>query len=161
MFIPEGYALSNEIANKAKISISNFSMFRKLSEDNNHPEDVLKFGNCTFIKTNSYALPNYIRKALSLGYTDCSGLALVSYLRSEYNIKDSEIMTAFKEYNPQIVKIAGKKFLKLDEAFVKQLKGKITTNLTKADAMECMRDGDIEGYLKISKDNYLVWYRVL
>lgn len=160
MFIPEGYALSNEIANKAKISIANFSMFRKLSEDNNHPEDILKYGNCTFVKTNSYGLPNYIRKALKLGYTNCSGLALISYLRSEYNIKDSEIMTAFKNYNPQVVKIANKKFLKLDESFVNKLKNKIITNLTKTDTMECMRDGDIEGYLKISKNNYLVWYKI-
>jgi len=158
MFIPKGYALSNEIAQKAGISIANFSMLRKDFEDRNIDGVVKKIGNCTFVNTESPMLPKYIKKALDFKYTPLDNLILISYLISEFKIKREDILKVFKPYDGKIVTIAGKKFLKVNDEFYNKLKGKVVTNIKKKDALQCLEDGDIEGYLELSSNNYLVWY---
>ena len=161
MFLPHGYALSNEVADAAGISIANFSMLKQYAERNNFDDLVLKFGNCTFIKVNDSRLPLYIKKALNFKYTDVGGLVLLSHLKSELNILERDVLKIFKDYSPEIIKIADKSFLKLSGDFMKLLNRCVTTTLGKKETMQCLKDKEIDGYLKLSSNNYLVWYKVL
>ena len=158
LFIPKYYALSNELAQKSKINISNFSMLKKYAEDHYIDDLIIKFGNCTFVNTINLILPEYIKKACYRGYTDLENCMVTSYLTSEFCTSKKELLKALSIYDVQEIVISGKSFLKCNDKFVKTLKNKVITNITKSDANDCAQQGLIDGSIQLSKNNVLVWY---
>jgi hypothetical protein len=164
MYIPKDYALSNEIAEHADIAIANFSTLRKQMEDHNVDDVIIKYGNCTFVNTKSYMLPNYLRKAVQFNYTNLENLILISYLTSEFSTTKAEFIKAYIKAgygdNVNEISVVGKKFLEVSEAFLNETKGKMITNIHKTDLQECISKGYIDNSMQLSKGNYLVWYTI-
>lgn len=156
MLIPKGYILSNEIADKGGIHIANFSTFVKKVEDANIKDAVLKYGNCTFINIYSDYIPKAFLKITGQNkMTPMDDKVLTSFVKSEFKctLKEFLRIPGSKE-----VKVQGKSFIQLPLEFINTVKDKVLTNINKRDYNDCDLNDDIDGAVKLSNDNYLVWY---
>jgi len=157
MVISDHYVLSNEVAQKGNIHIANFSMFQKLCEDRNIRGAVEKYGNCTFLNSRSIDVPNNFRKIMqSEKMTDLKNCVLVSYIVSYFQTTKKDFLK-LKDIK-RVFKVAGKEFAELTPEFANIMNKKIVTNIDKKDYDECVEDNLINGGVKLSKNNYIVWY---
>lgn len=157
MFLNKNYILANELVNQMDINIANISILKKQFEDDGDDITIVKLNNCSFIKTNSFKLPNNIKEGIcKYKFTDISNKIPCSYFREEYEISDKEIMST-----PIItgkVTIDGKKFYEFDNDFVRKVKNHVLYTLTEEEKNDCYSKGQIAGFIKISKNKYLTWY---
>ena len=157
MVISDNYVLSNEVAQKGNIHIANFSMFQKLCEERNIRGAIEKYGNCTFLNSRSIDVPKNFRKIIqSEKMTDLKNCVLLSYVISY--LQTSKADFARLPGVKRTFKVSGKEFAELTPEFANIMKNKVVTNVNKADYHECLRDGDIEDGIELSKNNYIVWY---
>jgi hypothetical protein len=157
MVISDNYVLSNEIAQKGNIHIANFSMFQNLCEERNIRGAIEKYGNCTFVNSRSIDVPNNFRKIMqSEEMTDLKNCVLLSYVTSYFQTSKKDF-TSLPEVK-RVFKVAGKEFAELTPDFADILKNKVVTNVDKKDYEECEKDSLILGSIKLSKNNYIVWY---
>ncbi len=157
MLIPEGYILSNEISDLGKIHIANFSMFQKLVEDSNARNVTIKYGNCTFVNPDSPFLPNNFRNIIIKNRFTCmDNLVLTTYATQFLECTKKDLINM--EHSLGEVKIQGKSFVKLDSNLVKSIRNKTITNINYKDYLECIANNSILGGVKLSKNNYMVWY---
>jgi len=157
MIIPDYYVLSNEVAKKGNIHIANFSMLYKLCTEKNIRNAVVKYGNCTFINSRSIDIPNNLRKIMqSEKMTDLKNCVLMTYIINEFETSK----THFKKLNvvKRVFKVAGKEFAELTPEFADIIRNNVVTNINEKDFNECTKDNIIKGHIKLSKDNYIVWY---
>jgi len=157
MIISDNYVLSNEIAEKGHIHIANFSMFQKLCEDRNIKGAIEKYGNCTFINSRSIDVPNNFRKIMQTEkMTDLKNCVLLSYITSYLETSKanfSKLKDVIRTF-----KVSGKEFVEVTPELAKIMKNKVVTNINKKDFEECTINGDIDGGIKLSNNNYMVWY---
>lgn len=157
MIISNHYVLSNEIAEIAEIAIANFSMFQNLCEERNIRGAVEKYGNCTFINSRSIDVPNNFRKIMqSNDMTDLKNCVLLSYVTA-YLDTNKKQFTAIPEVL-RTFKVAGKEFAEVTQELADIMKTKVVTNINYKDLLDCSDNNDIEGAIKLSKNNYIVWY---
>lgn len=156
MFLHKNYILSNELTQKMGIHIANISMLRKQFEDDDSGT-VIKRNNCTFINIKANNLPNNIRVGISQNtFTDMTNKLPCTFVRNEYSLSDKELMQS--SIIKEKTKIAGKDFYVFTDEFVKQMKNKNGYVLNKAETMECINNGDIDGYIQITNKKYFTWY---
>jgi len=157
MIITDNFKLSNEIAKHGNIHIANFSMFQKLCEDNNTLDAIEKYGNCTFVNSRSMDVPNNFRKIMQTEkMTDLTNCVLVSYASSYFDTNKKDFLKI-----PNIKRtftVEGKLFAELDKELAEVFKTKVITNVDYPDYLECVKEGTIDGGIKLSKNNYIVWY---
>ena len=120
---------------------------------------IVKLGNCTFINTASNKLPQNIKNGIANNtFTPMYNKLPCSYAREEYTLSDRNWM------NSGIVKckltIEGKQFYEFTDEFVQNIKGKIAYVLDKQKTQECFEKNQIDGFLKISNNKYLTWYKL-
>lgn len=158
MFLSNRHVLANELVQKMDINIANISILKKKLEDQGDLSTLKQMNNCTFIYTKSPRLPKYIQNGLNGdNFTDVSNKLPCTYVKKEYECSEREIMrTGLIERKETI---AGKKFYVFKDEFVKSMEGKIAYVLDEAETLNCYRNGDIEGYMKLGKDKYLTWYK--
>jgi hypothetical protein len=157
MIISDNYVLSNEVAEMGKIEIANFSMFQKLCEDTNIHGAIEKYGNCTFLNSRSMDVPNNFRKIMQNNkMTNLKNCILLSYATS-YLQTTKKDFTKMKEV-VRVFKVAGKEFVEVSPELADIMKNKVVTNINREDFEECTELGDIDGGIKLSKNNYMVWY---
>lgn len=156
MFLHKKYILANELVQKMGIHIANISMFSKQFEDNDYGH-IIKMNNCTFINTQSPHLPNNLEAGiLKNNFTDMSDKLPVTWVKDEYEVTERELLKSGIIYG--VVTVAGKKFFHFKPDFVKKMYRKIGYILDEAETMECHKNGDILGYIKLSKNKYFTWY---
>lgn len=157
MFLNNNYILANELVEKMDINIANISILKKQFDEEDDDITIVKLNNCSFIKTNSYKLPNNIREGISkFEFTDISNKIPCSFFREEYDISDKEIMNAPITIGKTI--IAGKKFYEFDRDFVKQVKNHVLYTLDEKEKNECYAKNQITGFVQMSKNKFLTWY---
>lgn len=157
MFLNKNYILANELVEKMNINIANISILKKQYEDEDDNTTIVKLNNCSFIKGNSYKLPNNIRIGIdSFEFTDMSDKLPCSYFKSEYGFSDKEIMNSSIVY--QKVNVSGKQFYQFDPEFVKKVKNAVMYPLDKKETDECYSKGQIAGYVQMAKNKFLTWY---
>ena len=118
MILDERYVLVNEICEKNKVAMSNFS---PLASDDMliEAESVIKSGGTTVIDKTSGLLPNYIYElANSHQYTDLSGLIPINVIKEDFYLNDAQL-----ERLGEVIDIKGetftKKFFKPNEDILK------------------------------------------
>ncbi len=159
MFIPEHYILSTELQKKYKISQSVFSMLKKSIDSNNIKNAMLKYGNCLFVNARSYDLPNNVRKMVQNGpYTRMDNKLVSTYIQNEFDCKKSQFIAGLKEYNAREVHIEGKSFIEFDISFKDKINGRVLTNINSEDLSDCLDNNEVDGFINIGPDNFLVWY---
>jgi len=157
MIISDNYVLSNEVAEVGGIAIANFSMFNNLCETHNIKGAIEKYGNCTFLNSRSIDVPNNFRKIMQNNkMTDLKNCVLLPYVTSylQTSKKDFIKIPDVK----RVFKVAGKEFAEVSPELADIMKNKVVTNINKEDYEECTINGDIDGSIKLSKNNYMVWY---
>jgi len=159
MFLSKDYILSNELVKKMNIHIANISMLKQRIENSDNYNDILKMNNCTFINTKSLYLPKNIREGISANkFTDMSNKLPCTFVRTEYGITEKELMASgiIKEK----VEVCDKDFYVFTDEFIEKTKGTVINILEEEDALDSYNDGSIDGYIKLSKNKYITWYKV-
>jgi len=157
MLIKKDYVLSNEMAKKGNIALANFSMFINDIEKRNIKDTVQKFGQATFINTKSEYLPNHFYKILyNNKFTNFENCAVLVYMCKEFQCSKEDLLIS--GIVKEIFEVQGKQFLRLKEDFISKIKNKTITNISYKDYIDCDFNDEIDGGVKLSKDNYLVWY---
>jgi len=164
MLLTSNYVLSNEVAKKSNIHIANFSNFAKYIQDNDIDNTVIKQGNCTFLNKFSPYLPKNFKEIINSNtFTDLNNCVLKTYFCNYFECSKKDILNAKTtengiNVNVTAFKIEGKEFLKFNDELAKQFKNVVLTNITKQDYLECIENNDIKDAIKLSKNNYMVWY---
>jgi len=159
MFLSKNYILANELIQKMQINIANISVLKQRYENADDYSTFLKMNNCTFINTKSASLPKNIKMGIATNdFTDFTDKLPCTYVRTEFGVKEdnwikSGIVT-------EKIKIADKQFYQFCPDFVKTMKNKIAYILDEKEARCCKREGDIDGYIQLSKDQYFTWYGI-
>lgn len=157
MFLNKNYVLANELVQKMGIHIANISMLVKYYEDRENFSTMLKMNNCTFINSKDSSLPNNIRIGLANNnFTDMSNKLPCTWVKTEYEMSDKDLINS--DMIIEKVKIAGKDFYVFAPEFVQKMQGKIGYTLDKAETMDCMAKGQIDGYTQLSKNKFFTWY---
>lgn len=159
MFLSNDYILANELTKKMNIHIANISMLKQRLEDQNNETDMVKLNNCTFINKKSIFLPKNIREGIKKNiFTDISNKLPVTFVKSEYEITEREMNNSGIIQGKK--KIAGKDFYVFNNDFVEKVKNSIVYVLDKKETEECSKNGDINGFVKLSKNKFLTWYYI-
>lgn len=148
-----GYFLANELTDKLGIHIANISMFIKNIKDD-EIDNILKLGNCTFIKKDFNKLPKALLKGVHL-CTELNNVLPRSWFKEDLDVTDKELE---KCNIATIIEIAGRKFYQFTNKFAEEINGKVLYILDKSDTESCSRNGEINGYVQLSKNKFLVWY---
>jgi hypothetical protein len=157
MFLSKDYVLANELVQKMEINIANISKLIKDFEYNNFYGDIIKMNNCAFLKKTSHRFPKFIKDGLNnFNFTDISNGLPCRFVQSEYSITERELSKS--EIFLEKKKIAKKEFYIFKDDFVQKLKGKIAYTLNKEETEKCHQNGDIQGYIQLSKNKFLTWY---
>lgn len=164
MFLSKNYILSNEIVQKAGIHIANISMSIKTLEDSDTKSGLaVKLGNCTFLNKQAKNLPTYIKNYMDnpeWSFEDFSDKLPVTYVASEFGVPANKIEEAFKKSNylESVETIAGKKFFKFTKEFRDLMEDKTWYILSKEEAEDCLKNGEIDGFTPLYKEKYFTWY---
>jgi len=165
MLLTENYILSNEVSKKGNIHIANFSNFAKHVESYDILDTVLKQGNCTFLNKHSLHLPKNFKEIISTNtFTNLQNTVLSTYFCTYFECLRGDILKANKtekgtDVNITEFKVQGKSFLKFNDELSKQLKKVVLTNIPKKDFFECLENNYIEDGIRLSRNNYMVWYK--
>lgn len=157
MFLKSNYILANELIQKMGISMANISRLVNEFENEGDMTTTLKMNNCTFIKTNSYKLPRNIKNGIMMNeFTDLTDKIYVPYMYTEYGLTKKDLLNC--EICLGTTKVAGKEFYVFDKEFVQKVKNKILYVLNETECNECKAKNQIDGFIKLNKRKYLVWY---
>ena len=159
MFLNTNYILANELVKKMNIHIANISMLKQKIENSDNYDDMIKMNNCTFINKKSIYLPKNIRLGIANNvFTDMSNKLPCTYVRSEYGISEKELFASgiIKEK----IEVCNKDFYVFTDEFIEKTEGTVINILEADDAMECHKNGSIDGFVKLSKNKYITWYKV-
>jgi len=157
MFLERKYILSNELVEKMGIHIANISMLRNSFEQNDDYYSIVKMNNCSFINTKAKNLPRNIRDGISSNtFTDMSDKLPCTYTRTEYEVTEKELFRAGIVIDK--VRVCGKDLYVFDHEFIKKMKGCIGYVLDEEETLQCFRNKEIIGYIKLAKNKYWVWY---
>jgi len=165
MLLTNDYVLSNEVSKKGNIHIANFSNFAKYIQDNDIPDTVIKQGNCTFLNMYSMHLPKNFKEIINHNtFTNLQNSVLSTYFCTYFNCLKSDILKVKKtekniDVNVTEFEIQRKSFLRFNDELAKQLKNVVLTNIPKKDYIECLENSYIEDGIKLSRNNYMVWYK--
>lgn len=166
MLLTEDYVLSNEVSEKGNIHIANFSNFAKHIQENDIQGVVIKQGNCTFLNMYSPYLPKNFREIINSNkFTSLNNSILSTYFCTQFQCLKGEILKAKKtEKNMDIIinefKVSKKSFLRFDDNISSIFNKSIITNIPKKDFEECIQENYIEDGVRLSRNNYLVWYKI-
>ncbi len=159
MFLSKDYVLANELVQNMQINIANISKLAKEFEMMDYYGDIIKMNNCTFLKKTSHRFPKNIKEGLlQYKFTDISNALPCRWVQSEYRMTERELLLSglLKEN----IKIAGKSFYVFSDEFVKTTTGKIGYTLDHKETQIANKNGDIEGYIQLSKNKFITWYSI-
>ena len=160
MFLNKDYVLANELVQNMGINIANISKLTKEFEYNDYYGDIIKMNNCTFLKRTSHRFPKNIHEGLhNYSFTDMSNTLPCRWVQSEYRMTEREMKNAkiLKEKK----KIGKKEFFIFEDWFVEIMRGKMAYTLDKKETLECSKNGDILGFIELSKNKFITWYSLI
>jgi hypothetical protein len=157
MKIDKKYILANELTQKMNIHIANISNIKQELEEAGDFESIIKMNNCSFIDTTCKELPKFIKQAiLKYNFTDVSNKLPCTFAREELGVTDRELKTS--GIITGVEEIAGKKFYVFNEEFLNKIEKKVTYILDKYETEDCSNKKEIDGFIKLTKNKFLVWY---
>lgn len=156
MFLDKRYVLGNELAEIGNFHIANISMIVKKFHDNDNYSDAKNLGNCTFINSDA-ELPKHIIKLLHK-CTPMNNKLPMTYLTKELKLNKDKILLALKDYITSTERIGGKEFVVFTDEFVQIFKDKVHYVLNKSETDEALKNDYIDGFIQLSRNNFLVWY---
>jgi hypothetical protein len=150
------FVLGTEIAKIGNFHIANISMTIKefgLTEG----VDYLKYGGMTLLSKKSLLLPKNVYEPMFSGkVTDLS-----EYLPFNWFIDQLENQTRMIKDRYEVIKIEGKKFIKIIDEQLKEVmfNEKLVKYVADSEELQdLINDNYIEGYIKLSNKKYLTWY---
>jgi len=157
MFLDSNYVLGNELVQKMDIHIANVSMVARNLEKVGNYEDIVKLGNCTFINKKSLFLPkNIVRGIITNDFTPMYNKLPCTYVHQEFQTSQAKLLNS--NFIKGIVEVSGKKFYEFEDKFIEDIHEKVLNILDREDALDCFDNGDILGYVELSKNKFLTWY---
>lgn len=157
MFLDNGYVLGSELAEVGKFHLANISMYIKEEHDRGNFDDVKKLGKATYINKDAVNLPKYFIKNLN----KCScidNMLPVTYLTKELGVKYSNLKIALSNYIIKEVRVGTDDLIEFSDEFVNLFKGKVHYTLSNKECNECLNKKLIDGFIKLTKNRFLVWY---
>jgi len=150
------FVLGTEIAREGKFDIANISMVIK-GFDLVEGSEYLKYGGVTLLNRTCPRIPLNVMKVM---YSDKMS-DLSEYLPFNYFMDLMENQTRMIKDKFEIVKVSGKKFIKVTDENLNEvlMNDKLVKYTVDAEEIpELVNKKYIEGHLKLSNKKYLTWY---
>ena len=144
------------------IKRSNITQYRVKFEQKEDFTTIVKRGSSTFCDISKGNLPkNMINPIADNIFTSMKYLLPIYYVQQVFELTRAE-MADFIENSPIITRsfvLCGTTFLEFAPEFVDAVNGAMWYVLPEDEAIEYIMDGTIDDGIKISEDNYFVWWR--
>jgi len=153
LYLGKEHVLGNEICELLNIHIANISNLKS--------ENIIKVGRCPILSKTDLTITRKIRNTMfDQRITSLENKIPLTYFKSEYSMKDSEILDTIAE---KIETIAGKKFIVYKQEFIDKIKqpNNIDNLIYVCDAQEFSElqpENVIKYSYKINDKKYLVIY---
>lgn len=121
----------------------------------------MKVGNCPILsKYDGDLLPKIRSTVLSGDCTSLKNKMCLNYFKSEYNLKDKELLATIAD---KIEVISGKKFIVFKDSFINKIKRKnnidnMIYTVDDKDFYDLLQENNILDYYQVNEKKYIVIY---